>query len=85
MIVTILHRIQTLPRTTLRGYRSDWAELTRRCTGAGADPLPATAVSITGYLTMLTGAFPAGTAPVNLAVTVARHADQRPGPVWADR
>jgi hypothetical protein len=29
--------------------------------------------------------FPAETSPVDLAAAVARYADQRPGPVWADR
>ena len=29
--------------------------------------------------------FAAGTSPVDLAATAARYADQRPGPVWADR
>jgi len=38
---------------TLRGYRSDWAEFTSWCADNGADALPASAATITGYLTML--------------------------------
>lgn len=41
---------------TLRGYRSDWAEFTSWCARAGAEPLPATAGTISGYLTMLADA-----------------------------
>lgn len=38
---------------TLRGYRSDWSEFTTWCTRHRLDPLPATAATISGYLTEL--------------------------------
>jgi len=38
---------------TLRGYRSDWAEFTTWCAQHRLDPLPATAATISGYLTDL--------------------------------
>lgn len=38
---------------TLRGYRSDWREFTAWCATAGRGPLPASAATITGYLTAL--------------------------------
>ncbi|MGH3934009.1 MAG: site-specific integrase [Pseudonocardiaceae bacterium] len=38
---------------TLRGYRSDWAEFTTWCAHHRLDPLPATAATISGYLTEL--------------------------------
>lgn len=41
---------------TLRGYRSDWAEFTTWCARTGAEPLPAAAGTISGYLTMLADA-----------------------------
>ena len=40
---------------TLRGYHSDWAEFTGWCAEHGHDPLPAPAVAIAGYLTVLAG------------------------------
>ncbi|MDN5855855.1 MAG: site-specific integrase [Actinomycetia bacterium] len=38
---------------TLRGYRSDWTEFSAWCTRARLNPLPATAATISGYLTEL--------------------------------
>jgi integrase len=38
---------------TLRGYRSDWCEFTAWCTQHTADPLPAAAATVTGYLSEL--------------------------------
>lgn len=38
---------------TLRGYRSDWAEFTTWCAQNRLDPLPATAATISGYLSEL--------------------------------
>jgi site-specific recombinase XerD len=38
---------------TLRGYRSDWAEFTTWCARHRADPLPADAATVSGYLAEL--------------------------------
>jgi site-specific recombinase XerD len=38
---------------TLRGYRSDWREFTSWCAHRRAEPLPAAAATVTGYLTEL--------------------------------
>jgi site-specific recombinase XerD len=43
---------------TLRGYRSDWAEFSTWCAQHRRDPLPATAATISGYLTDLARAGP---------------------------
>jgi integrase len=39
--------------STLRGYRSDWAEFTQWCADRGDPSLPATAAAVSGYLTAL--------------------------------
>jgi site-specific recombinase XerD len=72
---------------TLRGYRSDWAEFTTWCAQHRRDPLPATAVTISVYLTDLARAgAKVGTMSRRLsAIRFAHQMHNRPDPTTGAR
>ncbi|CAA9420258.1 MAG: hypothetical protein AVDCRST_MAG66-2598 [uncultured Pseudonocardia sp.] len=72
---------------TLRGYRSDWSEFDRWCERAGVEPLPATASTISGYLTELARAgAKVGTMSRRLsAIRFAHHVRDLPDPTTGAR
>ncbi|MGB8997116.1 MAG: site-specific integrase [Pseudonocardiaceae bacterium] len=72
---------------TLRGYRSDWAEFSTWCAQHQRDPLPATAATISGYLTDLARAgAKVGTMSRRLsAIRFAHQMHNRPDPTTSAR